>query len=639
MDLPIDHLDCRLAISATGTVAAAAPEMFDMTVKIGRGLPLALLAVSLAACGGGSSSAPPPASSPPPTPTYTVGGAVVGLVGSGLVLQSNSGAGFPVSKPGVFTFPNGLSSGSTYSVTVMTQPSTPSQNCVVTNGVGTVVAANVTTVEIDCAPAELTPLANQPPQPGYLSLLLTDGTVMMQSRGDASIFYKLTPDSTGSFANGTWQQLASPPLGYAPYAAAQAVLADGRVLFVGGEYNQNQYQLPFAPSGLTNMSAIYDPTADSWKMIAAPAGLSYIGDVPAAVLADGSFVFGDKLGRDMWRLDPVTLAWSSLPAVGKADNFAEEGWTVLPDGNLFTIDVGNLEHAEHYDPVSGQWYNDGGTPNLLSSPTGRPGGLTYGPAPLQVVGGVSYGPGPTGTYFPPGEIGPALLLPNGTIFATGAASGGSPAHTAIYTPGSGPADSGSFAAGPDFAAGDDAGDSSAALMPSGHVLIAASPGRFYEYTGDSMSVTGALPNNAHSFVLPLPNGQILVTGTGVTAVYAGNGSADPAWAPTITASPAIIQRGTTYALSGTQFNGLSQAAAYGDELNVATNYPLVRITNVATGHVVYARTHDHSTMAVATGSKIVSTSFDVPAGTETGASLLVVVANGIASAPAGVTVN
>ncbi len=60
----------------------------------------------------------------------------------------------------------------------------------------------------------------------------------------------------------------------------------------------------------------------------------------------------------------------------------------------------------------------------------------------------------------------------------------------------------------------------------------------------------------------------------------------------------------------------ADAAAVNDELNAATNYPLVRITNTASGHVVYARTHNHSSMGVATGSAIVSTQFDVPAGTE-----------------------
>ena len=81
---------------------------------------------------------------------------------------------------------------------------------------------------------------------------------------------------------------------------------------------------------------------------------------------------------------------------------------------------------------------------------------------------------------------------------------------------------------------------------------------------------------------------------------------------------------------------MSQGAAYGDDVQAATNYPLVRITNNATGHVFYSRTHDHSSMAVAFGG-LVSTNFDVPANQELGASELVVVANGIPSQP--ITVN
>jgi hypothetical protein len=83
---------------------------------------------------------------------------------------------------------------------------------------------------------------------------------------------------------------------------------------------------------------------------------------------------------------------------------------------------------------------------------------------------------------------------------------------------------------------------------------------------------------------------------------------------------------------------LSQAAAFGDEVETATNYPLVRIINSSTGHVFYARTHGHSTMGVATGAATVSTHFDVPTGMETGASTLEVVANGIPSAAVSVTV-
>jgi hypothetical protein len=99
-----------------------------------------------------------------------------------------------------------------------------------------------------------------------------------------------------------------------------------------------------------------------------------------------------------------------------------------------------------------------------------------------------------------------------------------------------------------------------------------------------------------------------------------------------------VTRGQTYPLTGTQLNGLSEAAAYGDEFTSATNYPLVRIRNLATGHIVYARTHDHP-MGVATGAAAITTHFDVPTGAETGASEIVVVANGIASAPMSVTVS
>lgn len=582
----------------------------------------------LAACGGGSSA----------TITYTIGGTVTALSGSGLVLQNNGSGSLEVASPGAFTFAARLGSGAAYAVTVTTQPSSPGQTCIVTNGSGTVGTANVTNVTVDC---RFTTLTNQPPEPGELTLLMTDGSIMMQAISDAGVFYRLTPDSEGGYVNGTWRQLSSPPAGYAPYAGSEVVLADGRVLFVGGEYNQNQYSLPFAPSGLTDMSAVYDPVSDHWTMIAAPAGVDYIGDVPAVVLPDGNYLFGSKLGRDMWRLDPASLTWTPVPATGKADDFAEEGWTLLPNGDLFTIDVGNPPHAEHYDPSAAQWYSDGGTPVRLTSASDSRTGLTYGPAPAEVVGGISFGPGPAGIYFPPGEVGPALLLPDGRVFATGAAANGAMAHTAIYTPGVLPEDAGTFTAGPDFGSGDDAGDASAALLPSGHVLIATLSGRFYEYDGAQMAVTATLPNdggNTVYFVLPLPNGQTLVTG-GVTQIYSSTGSANPAWAPTITAAPAMVARGSAYAISGTQFNGLSQAAAVGDELDAATNYPLVRITNTASGHVAYARTHNHSSMGVATGSTIVSTLFDVPANAESGASSLTVVANGISSAPHSVTVN
>jgi hypothetical protein len=121
-------------------------------------------------------------------------------------------------------------------------------------------------------------------------------------------------------------------------------------------------------------------------------------------------------------------------------------------------------------------------------------------------------------------------------------------------------------------------------------------------------------------------------------LLSSTGLPDPAWAPRIRSVPATLTRGATFQISGIQFNGLSTGSDYGDDALSATNYPIVRITNQATRHVFYCRTHDHSTMAIATGNTPVSTMFDVPATAETGASRIQVIANGIASQAKQVTV-
>jgi hypothetical protein len=83
---------------------------------------------------------------------------------------------------------------------------------------------------------------------------------------------------------------------------------------------------------------------------------------------------------------------------------------------------------------------------------------------------------------------------------------------------------------------------------------------------------------------------------------------------------------------------MSQDNSFGDDFQNVTNYPLVKIVNNASGDTFYARTDDHSTMAVSTALSPVYTHFHVPSNAETRASKLCVVANGIPSTPAKVTV-
>jgi hypothetical protein len=80
-------------------------------------------------------------------PVYTVSGTISGLSGA-VTLQDNGGDNLTASANGLFTFLTGLQNGSSYSVTVLAQPS--GQTCAVANGSGTVSAANVTNVAVNC---------------------------------------------------------------------------------------------------------------------------------------------------------------------------------------------------------------------------------------------------------------------------------------------------------------------------------------------------------------------------------------------------------------------------------------------------------------------------------------------------------
>src|SRR5690606_36573144 len=83
-------------------------------------------------------------------PLFRVGGAVTGLLGSGLEIQLNGAAAMVVGADGPFQFLQELPEGAAWEVTVQVQPGQPSQQCTVANGSGTMPAADVTDVAISC---------------------------------------------------------------------------------------------------------------------------------------------------------------------------------------------------------------------------------------------------------------------------------------------------------------------------------------------------------------------------------------------------------------------------------------------------------------------------------------------------------
>ncbi|MHB1089062.1 MAG: Kelch repeat-containing protein, partial [Acidimicrobiales bacterium] len=474
------------------------------------------------------------------------------------------------------------------------------------------------------------PLTNVPSSinPGVM-LLLTDGSVLVQDQGPNNAgtgnWWKLTPNSRGDYLNGTWRRIASMPAGFGPMYAASAVLPDGRVIVEGGELN-------LGIGTATNLGALYDPVANTWTSLTPPNGgagnWSAIADAPSVVLANGTFMIGSadfSQTKDQAVLNASTLTWSTTGA-NKADGNGEEGWSLLPNGKVLTVDtwLPSTNNSEIYDPATGSWSSAGATPVPLIDPSS-------GPANNE------------------GEIGPQLLMPNGNVFAEG-----SNGNTAIYD-----STTGTWATGPTIPKVDgvqyDASDASSAILPNGDVLMDASPGNyrppshFFIFNGRSITqipdppaVTASRTSGSNSgYMLVLPTGQILFndrSGSRSMAIYTATASSNRAWSPQVTTVPTSLNAGGTFTVSGTQLNGLTQGAAFGDDWQMSTNYPLVRITNRATGAVVYARTTGMTSMSVAPGQAS-SAQFTLPSRIQNGPSSLAVVASGFASSPVSVTVS
>ncbi|MEO7199472.1 MAG: hypothetical protein ABIY56_04570, partial [Dokdonella sp.] len=82
--------------------------------------------------------------------TYSVGGTIAGMLGSGMKLRLNSGSNMVINSNGPFTFSTLMSTGEAYSVAITSQPSNPAQVCTLSRGSGVIGASNVVDVEVNC---------------------------------------------------------------------------------------------------------------------------------------------------------------------------------------------------------------------------------------------------------------------------------------------------------------------------------------------------------------------------------------------------------------------------------------------------------------------------------------------------------
>jgi hypothetical protein len=459
------------------------------------------------------------------------------------------------------------------------------------------------------------PLNHPPSAPIGAIALLTDGTVLLHEEQDGSPqkWYKLTPDNTGSYINGTIKPIASTVSTYGPFYFGSVVLPDGRYIIEGGEYN-------LGSAAWTNLGAIYDPVKNKWTPVNPPAGWANIGDAQAILLANGTYTQADCCeGVNQAYFNPKTLKWTNLTNTGKADRFDEEGWGLLPNGDILTVDAIDAPNSEVFNPATKKWTSAGSTIVRLEDPSSQ-------------------------------EVGPLVLRPDGTVFAAGAAPAGTAGHTSIYNTATK-----KWKPGPDFPKVNGVAlacdDAPSAVEINGNVIVMTGPpvfgtgAVFFEWNGTKLTKIAQPPNAVndgayYGHLLELPSGQLLFSDFSTDLeVFTPKGTYKATWQPKITSVPTTLTHGKSYVVKGTQLSGLTNGGAYGDDFQDSTNYALVRITNTATKHVFYAKTTNPSSFGVQTGTTVESTNFAVPSGIETGASTLEVVTNGIPSAPTSVTVN
>lgn len=133
--------------------------------------------------------------------TYGVGGSVSGLVaGRSVVLQLNGSSDLVRSVNGVFSFPTGVAHGSTYIVTVKTQP--VGQTCSVSNGTSTATSA-VANVAVSCSTNTYT----------------VGGSIVGLGAGKSVVLQNNAGNNLTRSANGNFVFSAAVPYG-APYAVS-----------------------------------------------------------------------------------------------------------------------------------------------------------------------------------------------------------------------------------------------------------------------------------------------------------------------------------------------------------------------------------------------------------------------------------
>jgi sugar lactone lactonase YvrE len=295
-------------------------------------------------------------------PAYTVGGTVSLLNGS-MVLQNNATDNLTVSNNGQFIFPTAIASGGLYSVSVLTQPT--NQRCLVANGSGTNVTANVGNVSLSCASqmggAMQGVALNLAPTVGTLasgvsaSDITSDGTNLYVADYQNNMIRKIEI-ATGvvSTLAGTGAAGAQDGAGEtATFNAPYGITTDGTNLYVADEFNNKIRKIMIATGAVSSLTGATNTIGATGAADGAGATATF--DYPVGITTDGANLYvTDFLNNKIRKIVIATGVVSSLTgatnttiAPGAADGTGATATFYSPEGittdgtNLYVVDTYN----------------------------------------------------------------------------------------------------------------------------------------------------------------------------------------------------------------------------------------------------------------------------------------------------------
>ena len=142
----------------------------------------------------------------------------------------------------------------------------------------------------------------------------------------------------------------------------------------------------------------------------------------------------------------------------------------------------------------------------------------------------------------------------------------------------------------------------ATLLPNGKVLVAGgfnggelSSAELYDPASGTWTAIGSLTTARYQHTATLlPNGKVLVAGGGGTSgalssaeLYDIGLGFIPGWQPQITTATSPLVLGSSLMLTGSRFQGISQASGGNNFQDSSTNYPVVQLRNIDNSQVAF----------------------------------------------------